>query len=168
MVILIFFCLKWLHSRTTMHYRLSPKGIWKLRIWQNEYLCSHCELFQIRNIWEPGRHWLADPECCSMIGWISRTQFWAWRAAAIIFLFSRFFSRTPDFSLWKISILWDQPFQFFGQKRQKNHIFHVENICSKILAIFHLFQKESPVFVWNWAQNECLLLNIFFFLISIA
>ena len=37
------------------HYRLSPEGNWKLRIWQNEYLCSHFlrrELFQIRNIWE--------------------------------------------------------------------------------------------------------------------
>ena len=95
-------------------------------------------------------------------------QFSQWMAAGIIFLFSRFFSTTPDFSLWKVWILSDQPFQFFGQNHQKNHIFHLKKYLWQNFGIFPPIQKKSPVFDENGAKNKCLLLNIFFFLIFIA
>ena len=36
-----------------------------------------------------------------------------------IFRFLGFSLTTPKLSSWKVSSLWDQPFQFFGQKCQK-------------------------------------------------
>ena len=50
----------------------------------------------------------------------------------------------------------------FRPKTSKRlHFCTWKDICSKILVIIHYLKKESPVFVYNWVQNKCLLFNIF-------
>ena len=58
-------------------------------------------------------------------------------------------------------IIWPALPVFWPKAPKKITFFTWKYICSKILVIFHLFKKESPVFVWNWTQNKCSLLNIF-------
>ena len=68
---------------------------------------------------------------------------------------------------WKHQISCRGNFQDCGILAKKSHFFTLR-IWGKILMFFHLFKKKSPIFVWNGAQNNFLLLNIFFFLIFIA
>ena len=92
-----------------------------------------------------------------------------WRAAQIIFIFSRLF-------LYRILTLCTQNFKVhwpallvFWQKMPKIFKFFTwKNICIKMLVVFYHFKKESSVFVQKWAQNKSLLLKTFVSLIFIA
>ena len=65
---------------------------------------------------------------------------------------------TPKFSSWKVSRLWDQPFQFFLAKNaNKIHIFHLTNIYGKMLVVFPLFKKGSPFFCSKMSTKKSLL-----------
>ena len=127
----------------SLHNRLSPEGNWKLRIWQNEDLCSHFlgrELFQIKifeNIWD---------SCWENSGkylFFFKYQFSQWIAAAIKFSFSRFFPQNTWFTFVEsFNIIRPAVLVFWPKSPKKITFLTSKNICGKTLVFFHLYQKN--------------------------